>query len=1105
MKRLILLVIAGLVAPGLQAQINAKLIRYMDVSDSEITFVYGGDVWIMPKTGGQAVQITHSPGEESWPKFSPDGTEIAFTANYNGNPDVYVMPSKGGVPVRVTYASFTDRLVDWHPDGKRLLFASPRESSTGRTSNLYLVDKKGGLPVKLPMPYGELASFSPDGNKIAYITKITENYPFKRYRGGLTSDIIVFDLATNKAENITSNMANDGKPAWAGNQIYFLSDQDADMRLNVWAYDTQAKTSKKVTQFKDFDITYMSAGPRDLVFENGGTLYRMDLSSSQYQEVKVDVVSDLSTEIPRAKNVEKNIVNATASPGGTRLVIEARGELFNVPVKEGFVTDITKSSGAFDHDPAWSPDGKSVAYWSDKSGEYEVYLQDMTKSDPARKLTNRGAGFGYRLFWSPDNKWLAYFNEKNDINVLDVTSGAGRVIDNYSWEIGHGGRNGYNMSWSPDSKWLAYVKGEDNGNEAIFLYSVADSKSSRVTGSFYNNHNPVFSKDGKYLFFLTDRDFHAVYSSLGDGTWIYPNNVRLAAISLTADAADLMKPKNDEVKDEKADKKEGDKKTDEKKTDDKSKKGKEAEPEKKPEVAVKIDWPGIESRTVLLSPDAGNLDNIMAFEGKVVYQRYPLAGDFKAKGSDLMVYDLEKREEKKIIGGVTKAQQTADHKSLLVKSNDKFGVIKAEADQKIETPVPTVDLVMNLNPKEEWREIFNDTWRRYRDFFYDKDMQKVDWNALRTRYGSLIDYARSRWDVSNLQSNLQAELSAGHTYTFGGDAEAVTRIETGFLGIDWELNNNMYRIKRIVRPADYETGMRSPLDRPGVNVQPGEYILAVNGIDIDPTKEAYAAFEGLGGKTVVLSVSKTGTKADARNVVVTCLKTGEEQDLRYAEWIENNRKMVEKLSGGALGYIYMANTGGQGQQELVRMFYGQLEKKGFIIDERFNGGGQLSDRFLELLNRPVVYNLYWRHGRYTGAPTKANPAPMGMVINGWAGSGGDALPWAFREQNGGPIIGERTLGILVGPATGHELIDGGGITIPEARLYHNSGKWFDEGVGTKPDIEVWDDPTLMVQGRDPQMERAVEEVMKLVNTKPFKRTPPPAMEDRTAGGINGKR
>ena len=453
---------------------------------------------------------------------------------------------------------------------------------------------------------------------------------------------------------------------------------------------------------------------------------------------------------------------------------------------------------------------------------------------------------------------------------------------------------------------------------------------------------------------------------------------------------------------------------------------------------------------------------------------------------------------------VQRVVKTADGEGLLVSSSRKYGIIKPAPDQKLKEPIPTDGLVMNLNPKEEWRQIFNDTWRRYRDFFYDENMQQVDWDALKVQYGALIEDARTRWDVTNIQSNMQAELSAGHTYTFGGDNESVKRVRTGYLGIDWELNNNQYRIKQIIQPAAWDTEVRSPFDLSGVDVNVGNYILSVNGVPLDPNKDPYAAFEGLDGKTVSLSVSKTGSKSDAKDFVIKCLTQGEEQNLRYLAWLENNRKMVEKLSDGKLGYVYMSNTSSRGQLELVRMYYGQLEKKGFIIDERFNGGGQLADRFLELLTKPVVYNLYWRHGKSHGFPNKANPGPKGMLINGWAGSGGDGLPWAFQELKAGPIVGERTLGILVGPATGHSLVDGGGITVPGARLYDNDGHWFWEGEGVAPDIEVWDDPNILLQGRDPQMERVVIEVLKMLEQNPPRITPPPALEDRTAEGLNKK-
>ena len=1075
------------------SQINAKLMRYVDVSETQITFVYGGDIWIMPKEGGQAVQMTHSPGEESYPKFSPDGSEIAYTASYNGNLDIFIMPSTGGVPKRLTYASYPDRMLDWHPDGERILFASKRETGTPSVRQFYLVPKTGGLPERLNVPYGELASFSPDGNKLAYITKITENYPFKRYRGGLTSDILIFDLEKNKTVNVTNNLANDGKPSWAGKKIYFLSDQDTMMRRNVWVYDTDSGSSKPITTFTDFDITYLSAGANELVFEAGGQLYLMNLTTETYEEVDVTVVSDLSVELPQIKNVSSSIQNMTAAPGGKRIVFEARGELFNVPAKDGYVVNLTQSSGAFDRNPSWSPDGDYVAYWSDRSGENEIYLQHMRNNAIPLKLSNISEGFGYNLHWSPDSEKIAFIDEKNDINIIDIATKALKKVDSDSQNIGHGGRFSFTINWSPDSKWIAYTKTKDNYNNALFMYSLKESKVYNVTSGYYSDYSPVFSSDGIYLYYYTDRMFNSAYSGLGDGTWIYPNNTQLAAISLTKDAPYLLSPKNDTLaKDVK--KKESD-------DGDKNKDKKDKKEKAKPELILKIDWDDIESRITILPSEPGNFGALMSFENKIVYQRFPNTGSSGGKPI-LQLFDLEKREEKKIIDNLQAVALSADGKKIIVKSGGKYGIIKPEVDQKIKDPIPTNDMVMQWNPREEWQQIFNDTWRRYRDFFYDKDMQQVDWDELKVRYGALIKDARTRWDVTNIQSNLSAELSAGHTYTFGGDNESVNQIRTGYLGVDWDMSNNKYRIKRIVRPAPWDTEVRSPFDRPGMDVNTGDFILSVNGIALDPGKDPYSAFDGLSGKTVSLSISKTGSSTDAKNYVVECLTQGNEQTLRYHEWMDNNRKLVDKLSGGKLGYIYMSNTGGQGQLELVKMFYGQLDKEGFIIDERFNGGGQLADRFLELLKRPVIYNLYWRHGKHITYPTKTNTGPMGMLINGWAGSGGDGLPWAFRELNAGPIVGERTLGILVGPATGHQLIDGGGITVPGARLYLNDGTWFDEGVGVKPDFPVWDDPNLLVQGRDPQMEKVVEEVMKLLKANPGLATPPPAMQDRTAKGLN---
>ncbi len=1082
MKRIVLILLMLFLSESIQAQISAKLMRFMDVSETQITFVYGGDIWVMPKAGGTAIQVTNSPGEESWPRFSPNGKEIAYTANYNGNQDVYVMPVTGGVPTRVTYNSLADRMVEWHPNGEKLLFASRRELGQRSGNQFYLVSKKGGFPEKLKIPYGELASFSPNGNHLAYITKITENYPFKRYRGGLSSDILIHDLKNNSTVNVTNNEANDGKPAWVGDKVYFLSDQGEEVRLNIWQYDTKSKETSRVTNFEDFDISFMSAGGNDIVFENGGNMYLMNAATNQYKRVDVNIISDLSVEMPRKQDVSNSINNMTAAPGAKRIVFEARGELFDVPVSEGYSMNLTKSSGAFDREPSWSPDGKHLAYWSDKSGENEIYLQSTEGGVDTKKLTNRGMGFGYTLHWSPDSKMIAFIDEKNDISIIDVSSGNTTIAGNTVWNTGHGGRYGYPISWSHDSNWITFSEGLENANNAIFIYNINEKKKHQVSSGFYEDFYPVFSTDGKYLFYITNRNFSANYSDM-DGTWIYPNSSQIASLSLTNDVPSLLAPKNDALDLPKDDE---DNEEESEESDD----------------TMEIDIDGIESRLVILPPDAGNIGALMPFEGKLVYLRYPNTGS-NGRGASLVVYDLNEREDDEVISNINGATVTADGKSILVGSRGQYGIIKPAPGQKISDPIPTDGLVMDLVPKEEWKQLFNDTWRRHRDFFYDPNMHGVDWEGLKKQYGDLLDDARTRWDVSFLQSNLAAELSAGHTYTRGGDVEGVRSQQTGFLGVNLELNKNGYRIQHIVKPAAWDTEVRSPFDRPGITVSVGDYIHSVNGVELDSNKDPYAPFENLAGEVVSLMISSSGNAKDAEQVIVETLTPQQEVQVRYLEWIENNRKMVDELSDGKLGYIYMSNTSGRGQLELVKMYYGQLDKKGFIIDERFNGGGQLADRFLELLQRPVTYNLHWRHGRDHTNPVKTNTGPMGMLINGWAGSGGDGLPWAFQELEAGPIVGERTLGILVGPATGHSLIDGGGITVPGARLYDNDGHWFWEGEGVRPDFPVWDDPNMLMKGRDPQMEKVVEEVMKMVDENSNKMTPAPPLEDRT--GANQKK
>ena len=1073
-----------------KAQIDARLLRFPDVSQTHITFVYGGDIWTVEKTGGTAVRITSTPGEESRPKFSPDGNTIAYSANYHGNTDVYTIPATGGIPYRITFHSWPDRMVNWHPDGNSLLIASARESGRQRFSQFYKINRQGGIAEKLPIPYGELASYAPDGNHLAYVTRITENYPFKRYRGGLASDVLVFDLKNKTAENITQNPATDGKPEWHGNSIYFISDQGKQKRRNVWIHDLDTKSNKQVTFFEEFDINHFSLGPSEAVFEAGGKLYLLNLRDHQYREVKINVVSDLASLLPKTVNVGKRIMDYHPAHDAKRIVFEARGEIFSVPAENGYIVNLTKSSGALDRHPAWSPDGKYIAYWSDQSGENEIYLTTAKADQPVQKLTNLNGGFGYRLFWSPDSKKLVFINEKQEIRMLDINSRQLTLIDKTVWR-NQGGLRGFQVDWSGDSQWIAYSKALENQQLAIFLYNTGNKQSHQVTSGYYNDYDPVFDTEGKYLFLRTERAFSPQYSNL-DATWIYANTTRLAAIPLNEEVASPLSAENDQLEDKKE---EQDKPGDDKKD---KKEGKEAGDKKVKDFKITIN--GMESRLVVLPPEAGNYGGLSTVKGKLIFHQYPNTGA-KDKDSPVKYYDLEKREEKTIIKHANNYKLSGDRKTMMVNARGKYGLIKVAPDQKIETPLRTAELEMTVDPREEWTQIFNDTWRRYRDLFYDPNMHGVDWPAMKHRYGALVNDALTRWDLNNILVELISELSAGHTYAGGGDMERTEFRPTGFLGIDWALQNGRYQIGRIVKPAPWDSEVRSPLDQPGIRAKAGDYIVAVNGVEPDVSKDPYAAFEGLSGKTIELSISQSPNGEKPQKVVIKALTYQQESRLRHLEWIENNRKTVERLSNGQVGYMYMPNTGIEGQTELYRQFFAQIDKKGFVIDERFNSGGQLSDRFMEMLHRPTLFNLHWRNSKDHQWPLNGNAGPKVMLINGWSGSGGDAFPWAFQELKAGPIIGERTVGILVGPATGHTMIDGGYITVPDARLYRNSGEWFAEGYGIVPDIEVWDDPALLANGRDPQLERGVEEVLKMLEDRPNELTPKPDYEDRTAFGI----
>ncbi len=1051
------------------AQINARMFRYPDVSESHITFSYAGDVWIVEKTGGTAIRLSSPDGEEMFPKFSPDGKTIAYMASYDGNNDIYTIPVTGGVPKRLTYHSSFDVLVDWHPDGKSVLYSSGRESERQRYRQFHKVSIEGGPSEKLPLPYADFGSYSPDGSKVAFNFHSRTFRTWKRYQGGSTPSIYIFDLNSSTSEKVTENRASDEYPMWIGNKIYYLSDQGPNKRYNIWVYDISAKSNTQLTNFKDEDIHFPSAGKDDIVFEAGGKLYLLDVGSGEYNEVVINVITDQSGILPRMVKTDDLIFSASISHDAKRVAMIARGEVYTVPTEDGFVKNLSNTSGSAERYAAWSPDGKTIAYWTDKQGEYQLALYDVA-AEKESIVTSFSDGFRYNIYWSPDSKKLAFVDQTMDINYFDVGTKSVTKIDKGLSMLEWGLRN-FQVSWSPDSRWIAYSRSLKNNNSAIFIYDTSIKKRYQVTAGYYSDRRPQFDVEGKYLYLVTSRNFSPDYSDV-DGTFIYSNTSQVAAISLKSSTPSILEPKNDAVEAKKEDTNEAD--------DKKKKKSKEDDEDAEDEIKVDIDLANMERRMVIIEEiKPGNYRSLASVKGKLIYHKGPNTGS-EIEKAPLMYYDLEKRETKTIVGDADGFELAAGGEKILIGHNNNYAIVEVGADQKMDKTIKTDQLKMMLDPKAEWKQIFTDAWRFERDFFYDKNMHGVNWNGMRIQYGNLLNDAVTRWDVNFVLGELIGELNASHTYRGGGDQERAKNENMGYLGVDWELTNGFYRIKKIIRGAQWDTEVRSPLDMPGVEVKVGNYILAVNGIPLDPTKEPFAAFEGLGGETVELTYNSSPSKSGAKKVIVQTLNS--ETRLRHLAWIEANRKRVEEATNGRCGYAYVRSTGLDGQSELVRQFVAQVDKDAIIVDERFNSGGQIPDRFIELLNRKPL--AYWavRDGKDWKWPHTAIYGPKAMLINGWSGSGGDAFPDYFRKAELGPLIGSRTWGGLIGISGAPTLIDGGGVTVPTFRMYDPDGKWFKEGHGVDPDIPVPENPGELATGTDAQLERAIQYINEQLKT-----------------------
>jgi tricorn protease-like protein/C-terminal processing protease CtpA/Prc len=1202
--------------------LDAGLMRMPAVSEKQIAFVYAGDIWIAPKEGGTAIRLSSPRGEESWPRFSPEGRELAFTGNYEGNEDIYIMPVSGGEPRRVTYHGGGDRVVGWWPDGKSIIFASRRDSFSDRVGQFFKINAQGGPAQRLPIPYGEYGSVSPDGKTFAYTMTDTDRASWKRYRGGMAPDVWLFHLDTGAAENITDNPACDSQPMWSRDgKLYFLSDRDEKKRANLWQYDSSKKELRQITKFTDFDVRYPSIGPKEIVFENGGQLHLLDLATEKTHVVKVEVVTDKATLRPRLENVSTRVAHASLSPTGKRVLFEARGDIFSAPAENGITRNLTESQGVAERYPAWSPDGKWIAYFSDRSGEYELTLLPADGKGKEQQVTTLGAGWRYSPTWSPDSKKLVFIDNAMRIWLHDLDTKQTSQIDKQKWMY-HGDLERFSVSWSSDSRWIAYAGDTDAQLSAIVLYDTKDGKRHQVTAAYYDDDMPVFDPAGNYLFYRSKRIFQPHYSDF-DNSWAYVNSHSLICVTLRKDMPSPLAPKNDEEpykKDEpkKEEKKEDKKDTPPKSTDpakkpedskkseassiagkwqgtvngsprgprqftlvlevapdgavsgtftvadqtgpvtgryDVSKKeltltGKtgdgpeltfrgtvsgetfnatsqvqgveltltatretaikpvdprvtDTKPEdKKPEdkkpdapkpKEVKIDLDGFEGRAVVIPVGSGSIDQLGALPGKVLFRWPPRKGS-NNNTAPLSMWDIEARAEKSVVDNLNGYEISADGRKMLIARGGQWSIAAAGENAGAGKGV-TVSLELTVDPVVEWQQMFVDAWRIERDYFYDPHLHMVPWQQMRERYGQMVKSCLTRADVNYVLGELLGELNSSHTYRSGGDLDGGPSRSVGYLGCDFELKDGAYRITRILEVAPWDTGVRSPLREPGISVKEGEYLLAVNGHRLDPAQEPYAAFQGLADKAVLLTLNDKPSMEGSREILVKTI--GTESALRHYAWVESNRRRVDEATGGRCGYVYVKNTGVDGQTELYRQWRAQTYKDGIIVDERWNAGGQIPDRFIELLRRPSTNFWGVRDGKDWSTPFVPSPAVRVMLANRWSGSGGDCFPWLFQQNKLGPVIGTRTWGGLIGMTGCPPLVDGGSVTVPTFSIYDKDGKWIIEGHGVDPDIPVVDDPAILAKGTDPQLERAITEIKAGLEKNPPKRPARPAYNDRT--------
>lgn len=1072
----LLLLVAGIAladipSPDLD---DMRLLRMPDIHGDTVVFVYAGDLWTVGSTGGEARRLTSSVGQETYPRFSPDGRWIAFSGEYDGNNDVYIMPTRGGEPRRLTYHPGADRVIDWEPDGKSVRFQSFRETAAGGRK-LFTIGIEGGLPETMVLPSGGLSSWSDDGKRLAYNRITREHRTWKRYKGGMAQDVWIHDFERNHTRQITDWVGTDNFPMWQGDTIWYCSDRDDD-RLNIWAWNEATDQHTQITDHDKYDVKYPSLGPDAVVYEHGGWLYTLDLTQTRPrpQRLKVSLRSDNVWSRPAWRSVDRWLRSADLGPDGQRAVVQARGDIYTIPAEKGPVRNLTATPDVREREAVWSPDGKSIAYLSDETGEYEVYLRPADGSGEPHRLT-RGLGiWAYTMQWSPDSKHLLLSNAALELVLIDAEDGGHEVIDRSE-------QNPIRMAdWSPHSDWVVYARTELNGYNSLKLYNLESGEIHQVTDDFTDETWPCFDDEGKYLFFASAQHFNPTIGGFDlKPKWFNMDGLYL--VTLREDVEHPFPPESDEVEvaeddaDDSDD--EGDKKDEEN--------GDDEDADEDAEERLEIDLDGLADRMVALDVPSSSYFGLQFTGGKLFYLERPTAtgGQPGPVVTTLKLFDMEEREEKTVMADVNGYTLSADGKKLMYRKNGQMGIVSAAADQKpAKTPLRLSDMKANIDPRQEWGQMLREAWRLERDYFYDPDMHQVDWDKMWDRYSELLPYIAHGSDFTYVVGEMISELNVGHAYARPGDQPRAENVGTGLLGCDFEADGDRYRFARIFDERDWNGGPDTPLFGPGREVAAGEYLLAVNGVELKAPMNPYSLLVDRIGQPVALTVGPKKNGDDSREVIVEPIRS--EAGLRYHAWVEENRRKVDELSGGKIGYLHLPDTFFGGQRGFARGYYPQLRKEGLIIDERFNGGGFIPDFFMNILRQKLVNMWRPRHGADAWTPGTAFLGHLAMLSNGYAGSGGDALPYYFKAYELGPVIGTRTWGGLVGISRTIPLMGGGNVTFPEFGIYSLDGEWVVENHGVDPTIEVDNLPHEMIEGRDPQLEKAVEVLLEKITTEP---------------------